>query len=103
MGVILLARDEQLQRDVAIKLLRPEQLDNAQMQARLLAEARAMARVHHPNVVEIYAFGEYGNAPYFVMQYVPGAGRQRHWRSSRCFCSSIAAVAAMRRLSWAMS
>ncbi|WP_437680150.1 protein kinase domain-containing protein [Sorangium sp. So ce131] len=72
MGVILLARDEQLQRDVAIKLLRPEQLDNAQMQARLLAEARAMARVHHPNVVEIYAFGEYGNAPYFVMQYVPG-------------------------------
>ncbi|WP_437638464.1 protein kinase domain-containing protein [Sorangium sp. So ce854] len=72
MGVILLARDEQLQRDVAIKLLRPEQLDNAQMQARLLAEARAMARVHHPNVVEIYAFGEYDNAPYFVMQYVPG-------------------------------
>ncbi|WP_437736351.1 protein kinase domain-containing protein [Sorangium sp. So ce1335] len=81
MGVILLARDEQLQRDVAIKLLRPEQLDNAQMQARLLAEARAMARVHHPNVVEIYAFGEYGNAPYFVMQYVPGVTLDSHVHS----------------------
>ncbi len=81
MGVILLARDEQLQRDVAIKLLRPEQLDNAQMQARLLAEARAMARVHHPNVVEIYAFGEYENAPYFVMQYVPGVTLDTHVHS----------------------
>jgi serine/threonine-protein kinase len=73
MGVILLAQDEQLEREVAIKLLRPEQLDNHAMQRRLLQEARAMARVHHPNVVEIHAFGEHAGAPYFVMQYVPGA------------------------------
>lgn len=78
MGVILLAHDEQLQRPVAIKLLRPEQMDNHSMQHRLLDEARAMARVHHPNVVEIYAFGEHrdpvggGSAPYFVMEYVDG-------------------------------
>jgi len=79
MGVILLAHDEQLQRPVAIKLLRPEQMENHSMQHRLLDEARAMARVHHPNVVEIYAFGEHrdpsgghGTAPYFVMEYVDG-------------------------------
>jgi serine/threonine-protein kinase len=72
MGVILLARDEQLQRDVAIKLLRPDQVSDQVMQARLLDEARAMARVHHPNVVQIHAFGEHEGAPYFVMQYVDG-------------------------------
>lgn len=72
MGVILLARDEQLQRDVAIKLLRPDQAGDHVMQARLLDEARAMARVHHPNVVQIHAFGEHEGSPYFVMQYVEG-------------------------------
>lgn len=72
MGVILLARDEQLQRDVAIKLLRPDQAGDHDMQARLLDEARAMARVLHPNVVQIHAFGEHEGAPYFVMQYVEG-------------------------------
>jgi serine/threonine-protein kinase len=87
MGVILLANDEQLQRPVAIKLLRPEQMENEAMQHRLLDEARAMARVRHPNVVEIYAFGEHqeappnhegartsaAGAPYFVMEFVNGA------------------------------
>jgi serine/threonine-protein kinase len=72
MGVILLAQDERLQRKVAIKLLRPEQVDNHAMQVRLLDEAQAMARVHHPNVVEIYAYGTHEDAPYFVMQYVEG-------------------------------
>ncbi|EYF04782.1 Serine/threonine kinase [Chondromyces apiculatus DSM 436] len=88
MGVILLAKDEQLERPVAIKLLRSEQMDHPSMQSRLLDEARAMAKVHHPNVVEIYAFGEHhggmsgrdswppaslhGSAPYFVMEYVDG-------------------------------
>lgn len=72
MGVILLARDEPLQRDVAIKLLYPEQADDHAMCNRLLEEARAMARVHHPNVVEIHAFGEYQGSPYFVMQYIEG-------------------------------
>ena len=78
MGVILLAYDEHLQRRVAIKLLRPDQVDDHAMQGRLLDEARALARVRHPNVVEIYAFGEHGvdrtgaPAPYFVMEYVEG-------------------------------
>ncbi|AKT44172.1 protein kinase domain-containing protein [Chondromyces crocatus] len=97
MGVILLAQDEQLQRPVAIKLLRSEQMDHPSMQHRLLDEARAMARVHHPNVVEIYAFGEHrgglntrdswpppsmqGSAPYFVMEYVDGATVDAYVRS----------------------
>lgn len=72
MGVVMLAWDERLERDVAIKLIRPGQLASADAHQRFLVEARAMARIRHENVVEIYAYGETSAAPYFVMEYVPG-------------------------------
>jgi serine/threonine-protein kinase len=72
MGVVVLALDERLQRDVAIKLIRPAYTRSPTARERFLIEARAMARVRHENVVEIYSFGEIGDAPYFVMEYVPG-------------------------------
>jgi serine/threonine-protein kinase len=71
-GVVLRARDEQLARDVAIKLVKPELVSDRHTRNQFLREARAMARVRHPNVVEIYAFGERNGAPYFVMEFVPG-------------------------------
>src|SRR6185503_7352387 len=40
---------------------------------RFLIEARAMARVRHENVVEIFAFGDIAGSPYFVMEYIPGS------------------------------
>jgi serine/threonine protein kinase len=70
MGVVLLAQDQRLGRQVAIKFLRTD-LDE-EFRERFVAEARAMARVNHPNVVQIYAFGEYHGAPYFVMEFVDG-------------------------------
>lgn len=73
MGIVLLARDERLQRDVAIKLVRPSYLASENATERFLVEARAMARVRHENVVEIHAFGELDAGPYFVMEYVPGS------------------------------
>jgi len=72
MGVVVLAVDERLERDVAIKLIRPSYTTNKGARDRFLIEARAMARVRHENVVEIYAFGELAQTPYFVMEYVPG-------------------------------
>jgi len=72
MGVVVLAVDERLERDVAIKLIRPAYTRNANARERFLIEARAMARVRHENVVEIFAFGELAQTPYFVMEYVPG-------------------------------
>jgi eukaryotic-like serine/threonine-protein kinase len=72
MGVVMLARDEQLERNVAIKFVLPELLERPGWRARFVSEARAMARVRHPNVVQIYAFGEHRGAPYFVMEYVKG-------------------------------
>src|SRR5262245_38634699 len=50
MGVVLLAHDERLDRDVAIKLIRPE-LSWADFRERFVMEARAMARVNHPNML----------------------------------------------------
>jgi eukaryotic-like serine/threonine-protein kinase len=73
MGIVVLALDERLQRDVAIKLIRPSYARSPTARERFLIEARAMARVRHENVVEIYSFGEIDEAPYFVMEYVPGS------------------------------
>jgi serine/threonine-protein kinase len=71
MGIVVLAHDTTLDRLVAIKLVRPEVCDNA-VRARFIAEARAMARVSHPNVLQIYAYGEHRGLPYFVMELVDG-------------------------------
>lgn len=81
MGVVMLARDETLERDVAIKLIRPELLDDS-LRLRFLAEARAMARVRHPNVLPIYAFGESEGAPFLVTEYVEGQTVE-HWLRDR--------------------
>jgi hypothetical protein len=77
MGVVYKARQESLNRVVALKMLltvapiRPEQL------ARFRAEAEALARLHHPNVIPIYEFGECEGRPFFTMAYVPGPSLAR--------------------------
>jgi serine/threonine protein kinase len=71
MGAVLLADDTLLDRRVAIKLVHPWLLDK-HFRERFMAEARAMARVSHANVLQIYAFGEHDGAPYFVMEFVAG-------------------------------
>jgi serine/threonine protein kinase len=72
MGVVLLGLDVRLEREVAIKLIHPAYVASPESHQRFLEEARAMARVRHENVVEIFAFDELNGSPYFVMEYVPG-------------------------------
>jgi serine/threonine-protein kinase len=72
MGVVALATDERLERSVAIKFIRPELFAFPEMRTFFLNEGRAMARVQHPNVLSIHAFGEHEGTPYFVMELVPG-------------------------------
>jgi serine/threonine protein kinase len=76
MGIVLLARDEALDRPVAIKFVHSHLL-SAPFRDRFIAEARTMARVNHPNVVQVHAFGEHDGAPYFVMEYVDGFTLER--------------------------
>jgi serine/threonine-protein kinase len=71
MGVVLLAHDETLDRDVAVKFARSRPPSKS-VREHFVTEARAMARVSHPNVVQVHAFGVHNDAPYFVMEYVQG-------------------------------
>jgi protein kinase-like protein len=72
MGRVLLALDERLGRQVAIKTLSPRYQENQHVRARFLEEARAMARLSHPHVVRIYHLGPPDEDPHFVMEYVEG-------------------------------
>src|SRR5262249_56201514 len=60
MGLVVLALDERLQRDVAIKLIRPAYGAHKKARDRFLIEARAMARVPHENESGVFAFGVVG-------------------------------------------
>ncbi len=71
MACVYLARDETLQRDVAVKLLPPAVLDEGAAK-RLEREARLAAAIHHPNAVVVYDFGADGGRPYLVSEYVEG-------------------------------
>src|SRR5512139_427082 len=71
MGVVFLARDPALERAVAVKVLRPEQATAAAAE-RFLREARLLARVRHPNVVQVHQAGEADGLFYFVMDRVTG-------------------------------
>lgn len=72
MGVVYLALDETLRRQVAVKVTSALLGDDLQARPRFLREARAMAAVEHPNVVRVYSFGESEGRPYLVMEYVRG-------------------------------
>lgn len=73
MGRVFLAIDEALDRKVAAKTLAPRYADDAALRARFMAEARAMARLSHPNIVRIYSLGPSSEPPHFVMEYLEGA------------------------------
>ncbi|MEP7348309.1 MAG: serine/threonine-protein kinase, partial [Gemmatimonadaceae bacterium] len=72
MGIVCLARDRKLERDVAIKTLPPHLADNAEIRERFLREARTAAALSHPNIVPIYHADEVGGRVFFVMGYVDG-------------------------------
>jgi hypothetical protein len=72
MGEVYLATDLALDRPVAIKVL-PSSATSGSARERLIREARAQARVHHPNVAHIYFIGEDAGRLYFAMEYVTGS------------------------------
>ncbi|MEM6993167.1 MAG: serine/threonine-protein kinase [Myxococcota bacterium] len=72
MGVVHLGYDEMLDRRVAIKLIRSERAASPEARQRLLREARAMARLSHANVVQIFEAGEHDGAVFLAMEYVEG-------------------------------
>jgi formylglycine-generating enzyme required for sulfatase activity len=71
MGVVYLAQDRSLDRQVAVKFIAAHQ-PNAQAREHFQIEARAIARLQHPNVVTVFRVGEVGGHPYLVSEYLVG-------------------------------
>ena len=85
MGAVWLARDTQLDRPVALKVLLPRAVamqGPEQARARLLREAQAVARINHRNIVTVFEVGTVGQCVYVAMEYLP-RGTVRQWLSDK--------------------
>lgn len=73
MGMVYLATDRALNRQVALKLLRRENLPSAEQKKRFVEEARLLAQLNHPNIVTLYAIESFAAVPFMVMEYIDGS------------------------------
>ncbi len=72
MGVVYLAHDERLDRDVALKVLAPEVLNDPAATTRFRREALALSRLNHPNIAAVYDFDTQAGVSFLAMEYVSG-------------------------------
>ncbi|WAS93542.1 serine/threonine-protein kinase [Nannocystis punicea] len=72
MGIVYAAHDAALAREVALKVLSRRHFDSREVRTRMLREAQALARLSHPNVVQVYQAGEHCDEIYVAMEYVQG-------------------------------
>jgi WD40 repeat protein/serine/threonine protein kinase len=105
MGVVYQARHQQLQRVVALKMLLGGSFVTSEERARFRAEAEAVARLRHPNIVQIYEIGEYDvgdghTRPYFTLEFASGgslssrmAGRPQSPRQAAAWLQALARAA----------
>ena len=81
MGVVYLARDEKLERAVAVKVLTPGVLTSEVMRSHFRREALALARLNHPNIAALYDVGEQDGVDYIVMEMVQGESLRARLKS----------------------
>ena len=72
MAAVFKAHDTRLDRDVAIKIIRTDTLDTQEFLARFEREAKALAKLQHPNIVNVIDYGDHEGVPYLVMEYISG-------------------------------
>lgn len=72
MGVVYRAKDRSLDREVAIKVLLPDLSRDEEFERRFVREARAAAKLDHPNIVQVYTAGRYEDVLFIAMQLVKG-------------------------------
>jgi len=90
MGMVYLAHDEDLGREVALKVVRPDQLFHPGVRARFRREVEIIARLQHPGIVPVYAVGDEGGVPYFAMERVRGCSLDRALGRVRASGRSVA-------------
>src|SRR3954468_21722629 len=72
MGIVYLAREVRLDRDVALKVIRTELAEDERFRARFREESRTAASIEHPRVVTVFGAGDRDGLLYVAMRYVPG-------------------------------
>jgi predicted Ser/Thr protein kinase len=102
MGVVYLARDVQLDRDVAIKVLPTHLAGSKAARERFVREARTAAGLSHPHIVPIHRVGEAGGIVFFVMSYVEGETLGERLRT-RGPLPPADATRVLREVAWALA
>ncbi len=100
MGAVYLAKDTALDRLVALKVLLPRYADDDEFISRFQREARASAKLNHPNIVQIYAVDVESDPPYMAMEYIEGQnlesfirGKKRlSWQQALNFVAQVASA-----------
>jgi serine/threonine-protein kinase len=96
MGIVYKAHDPHIERTVAIKTVRKDLIDAdlaASFLARFRNEARAAGRLHHPNIIGVYEYGEANEIAYIAMEYVDGIGLREYLnRKARFEFQQIVAI-----------
>ncbi len=93
MGVVYRARQSRLGRVVALKMIRRGQADAAEL-ARFRVEAEAIARLSHPNIVQVFEVGEHGGLPFVALEFCPGGSLAERLRGTTLPPAEAAAVVA---------
>jgi len=106
MGIVYLALDESLNRQVAVKALRTDKAVHPSTAKRFIREAQSAAKLNHPNVVTIYSVGTHADRPFIAMEYADGGSLAEklrksgplYWRDAvRVLADALRALAAAHR------
>ncbi|HEY7566801.1 MAG TPA: serine/threonine-protein kinase, partial [Gemmatimonadaceae bacterium] len=102
MGIVYLAREVELDRLVAIKILPPHLAEQIELRSRFLREARLAAGLSHPNIVPIHRVGELGGFVFIAMAYIEGETLGHRLRE-RGPMSPTGAARVLREIAWALA
>gem|GEM_PF-919053 len=89
MGVVYLAQQTNLNRDVCIKVLNPDFIDDESAIVRFEREAKGLSRLQHPNIVTIFDYGRDGDLAYIVMEYAQGETLSRFIKANKPLSLSV--------------
>ena len=96
MATVYLARDRRLGRNVAVKIIHPHLRDDLEIGARFVREARVVAKLHHPNIVEVFDVSEPGELErYLVVELVEGSSLRKFLAENGRMPAEIAAAMAI--------
>src|SRR5262245_8542836 len=96
MGIVYRANQLALNRIIALKLLPSSIVTDPDLLARFRGEAEAIARLQHPNIIQVYEVGACEDGPYFVMEFAEGGSLAEVWKGSpQDVCGSAELVATL--------